>query len=317
MPYYTPEVIAKVKELDLYTYLKNYEPNELVHDIGNTYTTKTHDSLKISNGLWNWFSRGIGGKNALEYLIKVKDYSFIEAVERILNCERIRPPVQYKNEKSEIKLVLPKRAENNYNIIKYLVGRGIDRDIINECIDKDLIYEDSPYHNVVFVGYDDEKVPKYAGIRASSSRRFMQDAYGSNKQYSFELKAENESNSLHLFESAIDLLSYATMKKLSNEEWYNDNLLSLAGVYKPANNIEESKIPLALNRYLNDHQNISKIYLHLDNDTVGRTAALALKTVLKNKYEIIDEPPQIGKDFNDFLCAKLKINYKKNNERNR
>ena len=30
--------------------LKNYEPYELVHFSGNTYTTRTHDSLKISNG---------------------------------------------------------------------------------------------------------------------------------------------------------------------------------------------------------------------------------------------------------------------------
>lgn len=38
--------------MDLLTYLKNYEPYELVHFSGNTYTTRTHDSLKISNGKW-------------------------------------------------------------------------------------------------------------------------------------------------------------------------------------------------------------------------------------------------------------------------
>ena len=69
--------------MDLLTYLKNYEPYELVHFSGNTYTTRTHDSLKISNGKWMWWSRGIGGRSALDYLIKVKDYSFLEAVENI------------------------------------------------------------------------------------------------------------------------------------------------------------------------------------------------------------------------------------------
>ncbi|MCM1181427.1 MAG: hypothetical protein NC347_14325, partial [Clostridium sp.] len=50
MPYIAPEVVQEAKKMDLLTYLKNYEPFELVHFSGNTYTTKTHDSLKISNG---------------------------------------------------------------------------------------------------------------------------------------------------------------------------------------------------------------------------------------------------------------------------
>lgn len=66
MAYYSSEVIQKVKELDLLSYLQNYEPEELVNVSKNTFTTKTHDSLVISNGLWHWFSRGIGGKSALD-----------------------------------------------------------------------------------------------------------------------------------------------------------------------------------------------------------------------------------------------------------
>ncbi len=82
MPYISPSVVQEVKRIDLLTYLKNYEPYELVHFSGNTYTTRTHDSLKISNGKWMWWSQRIGGRSALDYLIKVKDYSFW----RRLNC---------------------------------------------------------------------------------------------------------------------------------------------------------------------------------------------------------------------------------------
>lgn len=71
MPYIPPEVVEKAREMDLLTYLKSYEPQELVHFGGNTYCTREHDSLKISNGKWCWFSRGIGGYSALDYLIKV------------------------------------------------------------------------------------------------------------------------------------------------------------------------------------------------------------------------------------------------------
>ena len=73
MPYIPPEVVVRAREMDLLTYLRTYEPQELVHFGGNTYCTREHDSLKISNGKWCWFSRGIGGYSALDYLIKVKE----------------------------------------------------------------------------------------------------------------------------------------------------------------------------------------------------------------------------------------------------
>lgn len=59
MPYIAPEVITEAKRMDLLTYLKNYEPSNLVRFSSNTYCTKEHDSLKISNGKWMWWSRGI------------------------------------------------------------------------------------------------------------------------------------------------------------------------------------------------------------------------------------------------------------------
>ena len=313
MAYYPPDVIQKVKEMDLYTYLKNYEPDELVHFSRGTYMTRTHDSLKISNGMWYWFSQGVGGKTALEYLIRVRDYSFIEAVEIILGKSKISPPIQYKQKEKvqNVRLLLPKKASDNEQVIKYLVGRGIDKDIIQECIDNDLIYQQYQNNNVVFVGYDKFKTPRYAGVRATNSSRYMQDAYGSHKAFSFKLDSLDKNDSVHLFESAIDLLSYATLLKLDNKEWYNENLLSLAGVYQPAKKIDESKIPLALNYYLNQNQNIKKIVLHFDNDSAGRIATMALKTILPKQYEVVDDPPKVGKDFNDFLCDRVGINYKK------
>ena len=83
MGYVTPEQIAQAKEWDLLTYLQRYDPHQLVHVGGSTYCTREHDSLKISNGKWNWFSRKIGGKTALDYLIKVQGFSFTEAVEAL------------------------------------------------------------------------------------------------------------------------------------------------------------------------------------------------------------------------------------------
>lgn len=83
MAYFTPEDIQQAKQLDLLTYLQIYEPGQLVKVSGDTYCTKEHDSLKISNGKWHWFSRQIGGKTALDYLVKVRGCSFLEAMETI------------------------------------------------------------------------------------------------------------------------------------------------------------------------------------------------------------------------------------------
>ncbi len=69
MPYVSKDQLAQAREMDLLTYLRLHEPEELVHFSGNTYTTSTHDSLKISNGKWCWWSHGIGGSTALDYLV--------------------------------------------------------------------------------------------------------------------------------------------------------------------------------------------------------------------------------------------------------
>ncbi len=39
-----------------------YIAPEVVHFSGNTYTTRSHDSLKISNGKWMWWSQSISCK---------------------------------------------------------------------------------------------------------------------------------------------------------------------------------------------------------------------------------------------------------------
>lgn len=72
MPYLSKEQIAAAREMDLLTYLRRFEPEELVHIGGDTYATRTHDSLKISNGKWCWWSRNIGGTTALDYLTTVE-----------------------------------------------------------------------------------------------------------------------------------------------------------------------------------------------------------------------------------------------------
>ncbi len=308
MPYIAPEIIEQARQIDLLTYLQNCEPHELVKISGNNYTTRTHDSLKISNGKWMWWSRRIGGYTALDYLVKVRGVSFLEAVETLLGKAAVTPIISEKpkqEDKPKV-LLLPEKSDTSDRITDYLFGRGIDLAVIEDCIQKGLIFESLPYHNLVFVGFDEKQKPRYAAYRSTGSRRILGDCSGSDKHYSFRI-AKSESDTVHLFECAIDLLSYATLAKLSGRDWHKENLVSLAGVYLPKEKIEDSTTPAALVRYLAEKPHIQKIHIHFDNDNTGRKATEALKVILPEEYEIIDEPPPKGNDYNDFLCMQLGI----------
>ena len=297
--------------MDLLTYLRCYEPQELVRFSGDTYTTRTHDSLKISNGKWMWWSQGIGGKSALDYLVKVKGLSFLDAVETIMGSSALQPPPRSIHEPEKPKvLVLPDKCASTDKVTEYLFDRGIDYEIITDCVQKGLIYESLPYHNAVFVGKDENGKPRYAAYRATNKSRFMGDAEGSDKRFSFRLIG-TEQTEVHLFECAIDALSFATLTKLDGSDWRKQNLVSLAGVYSPKKNIENIKIPLAIEGFLKMKPNIRRIVLHLDNDAIGRTVTAALRNKLSDRFEVVDVPPPVGKDFNDFLCSRLGINRNK------
>lgn len=303
-----PAVIEQARQMDLLSYLRAYEPSNLVRVGSNVYCTREHDSLKISNGKWYWWSRGIGGVSALDYLIKVKDYGFVEAVEALtgLSAEWIPPPQTPKKDEPKVLLLPPKNKDCN-RVIQYLFGRGIDYQLIQDCVAEGTIYESSNYHNAVFIGRDKSGTPKYAALRSTLGSTFKQDVSGSDKRYSFRLLAREPTDTVHLFEAAIDLLSYATYLKCEGKNYRKENLLSLSGVYQPKKELSESKVPIALSTYLKENPQIKTVVLHLDNDKTGRLCTAALKELLQNEYEIVDDPPPVGKDFNDFLLSYLGI----------
>ena len=135
------------------------------------------------------------------------------------------------------------------------------------------------YHNAVFIGKDESGTPKYAALRSTLGSTFKQDASGSDKRYSFRLLAREPTDTLHLFEAAIDLLSYATYLKCEGKDYKSESLLSLSGVYQPKKEMKDSKIPIALTTFLSANPKIKTIVLHLDNDKAGRLCNVARQAV--------------------------------------
>ena len=189
MSYIPPDTLAKIKQIDLFSYLKTYAPSELVRISGNVYRMRSHESLKISNGKWMWWSRGIGGRSALDYLIKVEGYSFLKAAELIMSQASLQPPEILPAEKTKEKiLLLPEPYRNCDYVVSYLKSRGIDSDLIRFCIQTGRLYESRNYHNAVFVGQDSSGKARYAALRGVRSN-FIGEATGSDKNYSFCIPA--------------------------------------------------------------------------------------------------------------------------------
>lgn len=305
MGYVSPKNIAEAKQMDLLTYLQNYDPQELVQLFTGVYCTREHDSLKISNGKWCWFSHGIGGRSALDYLIKVKNYSFLEAVEIILRRAAAKPPVFNCQEfEKPQNLLIPELNENTDTVVQYLKGRGIHPLIIDYCLKNKLLFETKKYHNALFIGYDLQGNPRYGSVRGTHGA-YKGELTGSDKHYSFSINGTGET--VHLFESAIVLLSYATLELYGNRDWRMDYLLSLAGVFKTK---RKDVVPIALEQFLINHPHINTLRLHLDNDEVGRGAASCIMTGLYEGYQVFDEPPECGKDINDQLKMRVGIRKK-------
>lgn len=305
MPGVTKEQIARAKEWDLLSYLRIHEPQELKRCGGNEYCTVSHDSLKISNGRWHWHSQGIGGRTALDYLIKVQGMEFVPAVEALCGGYGRAVSGRPDAEMVEVKkkhLVLPERNRYGTAAVSYLQRRGIDGDIISHCIGEGLLYESRRYQNCVFLGKDTAGEIRYAFLRGIHGQ-FAGDAEGSDKRYGFALlSADRESPFLAVAESPIDALSLATLSKMQGKDWAGKHYLSLGGTS-----------PCALVQFLEDHRTVAYISLCLDNDKAGLAGMERICRAIRESpalfgrvREIRECPPPVscGKDYNDLLQEK-------------
>jgi hypothetical protein len=142
---FTDEQVEQARGVRLEDYLRLYEPGNItVKERYDEIRLKDHDSfvLTMCNDIFHWKSRGtVGGKGALDYLIKVRNYDFKDAVAMLLSDDkaslayasslnRTKPPKAVERKP----FTLPPRSKSTNSTVKYLLGRGIDGGIINGCI---------------------------------------------------------------------------------------------------------------------------------------------------------------------------------------
>lgn len=303
MPGVSKEQIARAKEWDLLSYLQAKEPQELKRCGACEFSMKSYDSLKISNGKWHWHSRGIGGRTALDYLIKVQGMDFVSAVEALCGerAAAVQRPAGKENQKKPF--VLPEKCSCAPSAVSYLQRRGIDTDIIGKCMESGIFYESKRYHNCVFVGKDQAGKARYACLRGIGGS-FKQEVAGSDKRYGFCLPAADlSSHYLAVAESPIDALSVASLVKRQGEEWDRAHYLSLGGTS-----------PRALIQFLKDYPKISCISLCLDADEAGAHGMEKIREAVEGDRKLdaqvrvlVDNPPSAAsgcKDYNQLLVEK-------------
>ena len=298
----TKDEIEAAKKIDLLSYMQQYEPEELVRVGPHDFKTKTHGSLCISdNGLWNWTSRGFGGKTALKYLTDVKQLPFPEAV-RMLNegrtmCPSFQqiPSITEKIQKTPIAFTLPPRDQHEGKMLDYLQKRCVSDEVLQYCRSQGVLYQTTHkgHANCVFVGLDEDGIPKAACVRGCEGS-FRGDIGGSQKQYSFHLPSTApDCKLLEVYEAPIDALSGATLRQYSGRDWHRVSYLSLGGLNY-----------MALDHYLTAHPQIQALRICLDNDERGRMfAAKLMEKYQELGYTVEDRPARVGKDYNDALCA--------------
>ena len=115
----TTDQIKMARTVDIISYMKQYEPEELIRTGPHDYKTATHSSLCISdNGLWHWYSRGIGGCGALNYLIQVT--ATILMVDTNVQREHILPSEKAKAYKMKLEAMKRKAGSPSVNCTPFV-----------------------------------------------------------------------------------------------------------------------------------------------------------------------------------------------------
>ena len=285
MPYYTESQISAANHVDLAAFLMSR--GEKLSRRGNQY-------LWEKNQVWinghEWYSHYESkGGHAVSFVMRYFGLPFQNAVEELIVGFAISGVQQDMVIAKEMKsLVLPQRSETTNRLLCYLTKeRFIACDVVEYFIKAQTLYEDAKYHNCVFVGIDENGVPRHCHIR-STSGNYKRTEAGSQAEYSFH--HDGESEWLFVFEAPIDMLAFITLHR---KDWQKHSYVALCSVSERA-----------LLHRLNVNPNIRKVVLCLDNDNAGISACKRIKGILETKgYSDVRMLHSVNKDWDEDVKA--------------
>ena len=292
---FTDEQKILANSIDLAEYLRvrgeKLERVGIEHKLIYYDSSGKHDSITIRGSKWFDHKNQIGG-GAIKFMQEFYDMDFQTAVQELLGqtvtpLSHSPPKVSAKEEKKEFRL--PEANTNMHRVYAYLIKqRFISPDIISHFAKQHTLYEDKEHHNAVFVGVDENGVPRQASKRSTNSygNSFRITCQGSDTRYSFA--HFGESKRLYVFEAPIDMMSFLT---LYSKDWQQHSYIAMNGVY-------ENAVLTALK----NHSNLREIVLCVDNDEGGIEAVDRLRDILhENGYPNVKRLAPEFKDWNECL----------------
>ena len=285
--YYTQEQIDCANQADLVSFLQGQ--GEQLTRAGQEYRWKRHDSLTIRGNKWYRHSQSKGGA-PIDFVMEFFGKSFTEAIELLTGEKGAAQPPDRPSPASFSDFRLPPRNPDNRIARNYLTAaRRIDEDVSGFFFASGDIYEDAAHHNAVFVGRDEDGIPRYAHQRGTAGS-FRLDVKGSDKAFNFCYRGEGEK--LFVFEAPVDLLSFLCLFK---KDWQKHSYLSLGGVGEKA-----------LVRFLSDRPSVKTIYLCLDSDEAGNEACSRIAKLTPEGLTVHRLVP-LFKDWNEVLQRRAEI----------
>lgn len=306
--HFTEEEKYRANEIDLIDFLQS--KGEKLLRSGREKRLDSDRSITIRGN--RWFDHGAGqGGLAIDFVQYYYGLSFPEAVQTLLGNghDEIYKTVKDKEIEEVKPFILPSRHSDMRRVFAYLIkARHIDREIISFFAKGKLLYEScelskdkrKEYHNAVFVGLDENKVPRHGHKQGlyTKGRPFKGNVDSSNPCYSFNYMGG--SNKLYVFEAPIDMLSFITMNQ---EDWKEDNYLSLCGL---------SEQPMV--KMIEVYSNVNEVILCLDNDIAGIEAGEKFQDILLNKKVNCKILFPKYKDWNEDIKAILNLPAKPSEE---
>lgn len=283
--HFTDEQKEQARRTDLAELLRSQ--GETVKRSGKEYEWRDGSAkVTIRGNLWfHQYDRE--GGDAIDFVRRFYNKTYPEAMEYLLGgCGGtliVSPPIVKEPKLFE----LPPKNDNMRRVCAYLINhRGINKDVVYAFAHRGMIYESADYHNAVFVGYDASGVPRHAHKRGSGqTSTYKGNVDSSLPEYSFHW--HGTSDRLYLFEAPIDMLSFIS---LHTEHWKTHSYAAACGVSDHV-----------LWQMMKDNPKIQKVYLCLDNDEPGQTAAKRISDKLFTKEVQHEILVPIHKDWNEDL----------------
>ena len=295
--HFTDEQKMRANNVDLAHFLQRH--GEKLIPSGRDKRLSSDRSITVRGNQWYDHSAESGGY-AIDFVRHFYRLTFPEAVIMLLGGEQgeIYRPVQAEKEESQKPFALPPAHTDMRRVYAYLVKtRHIDREVVSFFAKAKLLYESceqskdkkKEYHNAVFVGVDENNIPRHAHKRGlyTAGNSFKGNVAGCDPAYSFHYIGTT--SRLYVFEAPIDLLSYIT---LYPQDWQRHSYVSLCGLSSQA-----------MLKLLELYPQLEHVTLCLDNDRAGMDATQKFSDQLSERNIAFSEELPVGKDWNNDLVA--------------